>query len=56
MTHTEPLIEYIKREHGTQRAYAAHIGKSTVTVNRWVKGGNWIINGVMYAPTTKGKE
>jgi hypothetical protein len=55
MTHAEPLIDYIKREHGTQLAYAEHINKSPVTVNRWVKGGNWMINGVMYTPTNKGK-
>ena len=46
----EPLIDYIKREYGTSKAYSQATGKSTPQISTYISKQYWIIDGVLYAP------
>ena len=49
----EPLADHIKRKHGSNKAYAEHIGKSAPHVSRDLKKRYWVIEGELYGPVKK---
>ena len=53
----EPLKDYIKRVHGTSKAYAQFISKTEPQVSLYIKKRYWMIGGELYGPIkAKGEE
>ena len=44
------LKDYIKQEHGTQRAFAACIGVDPQQVTKWINMECIVVGGVLYSP------
>lgn len=46
----QPLMDYIRQHHGTQRRFAAQQKVHPQQVTVWIKSGYIVVDGIMYSP------